>query len=163
MKSLTIVRHAKSSWKYDVIDYERPLKERGINDAKTIAQCLRKKSIHYDKILSSDALRARSTAEIFIKNLDLNSELLEFNHKLYDFEGRDLINVIKKCDDKINNLLLFGHNHAITAFVNSYGSIFIDNIPTSGVVIIEFKINSWQELKPGNTLVKLFPKELNMK
>ena len=76
------------------------------------------------------------------------------------FQGENLLQVIKNCDDTVNNLMVFGHNHAITAFVNTYGDKFIDNVPTCGVVIIEFNINNWKDLKKGKTVKTLFPKDL---
>lgn len=160
MKKIVLIRHAKSSWEYNVIDHERPLNSRGVNDAKNISKLLKNKQLDVDLILSSDAVRTQTTASIFITNLSLKNELLQLDYDLYDFEGRNLINVIKKCNDSVNNLMLFGHNHAITAFVNSYGSKIIDNVPTCGVVIIEFDINNWINLKQGETVFTLFPKEI---
>ena len=160
MKKLILVRHAKSSWEFDVIDHERPLKKRGINDAHLVSKSLKDKNLTFDSILSSDAERTKATADIFIKNLNIDKSLIKFNHDLYDFAGKNLVDVIKNCDAHINNLMIFGHNHALTAFVNTYGDMYIDNIPTSGVVIIKFEINNWQDLNKGNTVDKIFPRDL---
>lgn len=162
MKKLILVRHAKSSWEYDVIDHERPLKKRGINDANLVSNYLKGNHLTFDSVLSSDAVRAKTTASIFINNLNIDKELVELNYSLYDFSGRDLVEVIKSCDSKINDLLIFGHNHAITAFVNTYGSTYIDNVPTCGVVAMEFDISSWQELSKGKTTMTLFPRDLKV-
>jgi phosphohistidine phosphatase len=86
-----------------------------------------------------------------------------YNHELYDFSGENLIKVLKSVDNSINNLMVFGHNHAITHFVNTYGDTFIDNVPTCGVVIIEFDIENWKNLKSGKTTKTLFPRDLKGK
>ena len=160
MKSIILVRHAKSSWEFDVIDHDRPLKKRGVNDANMVSQFLRGKMLIIDKVLTSDAKRAKATADIFINKLEIDHDIVELNHLLYDFAGRDLINVVKNCPNYIDNLMIFGHNHAMTAFVNTYGDNYIDNVPTSGVVIITFEIEKWQDLKPGKTIFKVFPSDL---
>lgn len=160
MRKLIIVRHAKSSWEFDVIDHERPLKKRGINDANLVSKELKKLDINYDSILSSDAERTRLTSKIFIDNLDLNIADVYYMYKLYDFAGRDLLEVVRNCEDSVNTLMIFGHNHAITAFVNTYGDIAIDNVPTSGVVIIDFNITNWKDLVRGKTVKCIFPRDL---
>ncbi len=162
MKKLIIVRHAKSSWEYDVIDHERPLKSRGVSDAHLISGIIQEENFQIDKVISSDALRAKSTAEIFIENLGFNPHLVGYIHKLYDFEGGNLLKVIKECDDTVSCLMVFGHNHAITNFVNTYGSQKIFNVPTSGVVVIEFDILSWKDINLGKTLKTFFPKSFKI-
>lgn len=159
MKKLILVRHAKSSWEYNVIDHERPLKKRGINDAQIISKDLITNFLDVDLVLSSDAMRTKSTASIFISNLNINEEIFTLNHDLYDFSGENLVKTIKQCHDKINCLMVFGHNHAITTFVNTFGDKYIDNVPTCGVVIIEFEINSWKNLNQGKTLKTVFPRD----
>ncbi|WP_055445031.1 SixA phosphatase family protein [Lacinutrix himadriensis] len=160
MKKITIIRHAKSSWEHPVIDFERPLKERGLEDAFLVSSYAKDKIISPDLILSSDAIRARSTADIFIKKLNFQSIDFQTNNKLYDFAGNDLIQVIKSCDNAINHLMIFGHNFAITSFVNTYGSVVYDNVSTSGLVSIDFDIDTWQNLTTGKTVLKIFPKDL---
>jgi len=160
MKKIVIVRHAKSSWKHNVIDFERPLNDRGLRDAKLISEHKFFEDFIPDLIISSDANRAQTTAKIFIDSVNLKNVDFQLNNRLYDFSGNDLFDVIKNCDDSINNLMVFGHNHAMTAFVNLYGSLPIENVATNGLVCIEFDINSWKNLSRGLTLFKVFPKDL---
>lgn len=160
MKKITIIRHAKSSWEHQVTDFERPLKNRGLEDAKLVSTYAKDKIITPDLILSSDANRAKATAEIFIKTLNFQHIDFQANNKLYDFSGRDLLHVINNCDNTINNLMIFGHNFAITSFVNTYGSESYDNVPTCGLVCIQFDIDSWLNLTSGKTILKIFPKDL---
>ena len=160
MKRLILVRHAKSSWKYDVGDHDRPLKTRGKNDAELLAKHTANFYDHPDKIISSTAKRARNTSEYFVKYWDLDATKYSLSRDLYDFSGEDLISVIKSCDDSINSLMIFGHNFAITDFVNTFGTLTIDNVPTCGFVVIDFEIDSWKNLSKGRTSYKLFPREI---
>lgn len=160
MKKLILVRHAKSSWKHNVIDHERPLNERGTDDAELMSNHLKNNKLAVCKVLSSDAVRAKSTASTFISNLNIDKNLLDLNHNLYDFSGENLIETIKKVDASINNLMIFGHNYAITYFVNTYGDKYIENVPTCGVTIIDFNIDNWTDLNKGQTVYTLFPKDL---
>ena len=159
MKRLILVRHAKSSWEHSVTDHDRPLKTRGINDANAVSKAL---IGHFqpDIVLSSDAVRTSITANIFISNLNIEEKIVQFIPDLYDFSGSNLLQVIKSCENHINTLMIFGHNHALTSFVNSYGDTYIDNVPTSGVVVIEFEIDLWKHLTPGKTIYTLFPRDL---
>ncbi len=162
MKKIILVRHAKSSWKYNVIDHERPLNKRGENNAYLVSNYFKEYLLKPDMVISSDAYRAKSTANIFISELKINKNIIHFNHGLYDFSGINLVEVIKNCDKSVKNLMIFGHNHAITAFVNTYGNIGIDNVPTCGVVIIEFDIEDWNDLTQGKTRKTVFPKDLKL-
>ncbi|MGE5943854.1 MAG: SixA phosphatase family protein [Flavobacteriales bacterium] len=159
MKKLIVVRHAKSSWENDAIDHKRLLASRGFEDAKIVSDALKQVDLNIDCILSSDAYRAKTTAELFVANLNLDINLLKFNHELYDFSGEKLLKTIKSTSNSCSQLMIFGHNHAITFFVNKFGDKYIDNVPTCGVVIIEFDINDWNDLKKGNTTATLFPRD----
>lgn len=160
MRKIIIVRHAKSSWEYNVIDHERPLNSKGEKDAKLISQHLKSYKLNPDLILSSDAVRANTTCNIFIENLNLDKNKVYLNHDLYDFVGYNLLEVIKNCEDSFEILMVFGHNHAITAFVNTYGDVYIENVATSGVIMLEFDVDTWKDLKSGKTVLKVFPKDL---
>lgn len=160
MKNLILVRHAKSSWEYDVIDHERPLKTRGINDANLISSNFKNNEFTLDSVLVSDALRTKLTAEIFQKNLEFSPNCCRFEHDLYDFSGEKLTEVIKSCEKSLQNVMIFGHNYAITNFVNTYGDKDFANVPTSGLVWLEFDIDDWQDISKARTKLHLFPKNL---
>ena len=95
-----------------------------------------------------------------MKNLDFDEDKLTILDDIYDFGGEQVIEVIKSLDDAIENVILFGHNHAFTSISNIFGNRYIDNLPTSGLVQLEFDINSWAELKHGKTKLILIPREL---
>lgn len=158
MKKIIIVRHAKSSWEEQVDDHSRGLTARGLKDSELVSLEFKKLQEIPDLILSSTAKRARKTAEIFKQNLNLSPICL--NKDLYDFSGDSLVDTIKHVNMDIDKLMVFGHNHALTNFVNTYGDIYIDNVPTSGLVIIDFQIESWEYIKIGQTVKIIFPRDL---
>ncbi|MBU2951028.1 histidine phosphatase family protein [Tamlana agarivorans] len=160
MKNIILIRHAKSSWEFDVIDHERPLNNRGVADANLVSKQLHKDGVSIDQLVSSDAIRAKDTAGIFISNLKIDNNIVSYHYDLYDFAGYNLIEFIKSCSDAIHNLMIFGHNHAITDFVNTYGNRSIDNVPTSGLVKIQFDVLHWNEIEQGETVKTLFPRDL---
>lgn len=160
MKSLILIRHAKSSWDTPVQDKDRLLNQRGIKDAHQIAR----QAIQFFKnsyyIMSSNAKRAVETAVIFAQNLNWPIESIQFLDELYTFDAYKLENFVKSCDNRYENVILFGHNAAITDFVNKFGDVFIDNVPTSGMVIISFDVEDWSFIKNGRTVKTLFPRDL---
>ena len=160
MKTLILIRHGKSSWETLSSDKERPLLERGEIDIKNVAQTIQKDLPQYFSVWSSNAKRALSTATIFCETIGFLSEKIVFKDDLYTFDNIELENIIKTCDDSIENLILFGHNSAVTDFVNKFGNRFIDNVATSGLVWIEFDCNSWKNTSNGKIKKVIFPKDL---
>lgn len=160
MKTLYLVRHAKSSWDFDVIDHQRPLNERGLKDAPLIAAHIAKKMPKPDYFISSDATRAVTTAVFYVKAYGVDDSALHLEHKLYDFDGRGLVEVIRSMSNDIDRLMVFGHNNAMTNVVNTYGNKRIDNVATAAFTAIEFEIENWSELAPGKTIYTKTPKEL---
>ncbi|MEM6517562.1 MAG: histidine phosphatase family protein [Bacteroidota bacterium] len=159
MKKLILMRHGKSSWEFDLPDDNRPLKSRGINDARLVSEIFKEKNINFDVVLSSPANRAFSTCKIFLKNFNFNFENIQVVPDLYDFHGENVIKTIKNVDDRYHNIMIFGHNHAFTSICNIFGDKFIENLPTSGLAVIEFEIDSWRDLKKGTTTLTIFPSD----
>lgn len=160
MKTLVLVRHAKSSWDHDIADIERSLSSRGYGDANLLSKEFLKYNFVPDALFSSPANRAVTTCKIFIDNCNYQSNQLKIIQDLYDFGGRQVANFIDTLGDENQNVMIFGHNHAFTAIANSFGDIYIDNVPTCGLVMIQFNIDSWKNLDKGHTKLTLFPKEL---
>ena len=155
-----MVRHAKSSWKHDVIDHQRPLKGRGKRDGKMVSAYVKKKLVPPEKIISSDANRALSTALYFKKAFDIGDADFMTNHSLYDFSGRNVIEIIKNLNDSLDRVMIVGHNHAFTSIANMLGNTYIDNVPTCGFVQLEFDVSSWKKIATGKTIMTVFPKDL---
>ena len=159
-KKLILIRHAKSSWEFNLPDEERPLINKGITDAKLVANYLKEKIKNCDAIFASPAKRALSTCNVFSSILNLRNDKIEIVDDLYDFEGEKVINFIKSLNNEYKNVMIFGHNHAFTSISNIFGNKFIDNVPTAGVVVINFDTNDWKKINKGQTELLIFPKQL---
>ena len=160
MKELLIIRHAKSSWEYQVSDRDRPLQERGIRDAHRIGGALSTDLALPNAVFSSPANRALHTCMIIMQQLQLPLKLLKVTEELYDFGGAGLRTFVHSLDNGLNRVMLFGHNHAITDTVNAWGNTYFDNIPTAGFVHLEFETTTWKGVSKGQTRQTLFPKAL---
>lgn len=160
MKTLYMVRHAKSSWKHDVIDHKRPLKKRGDNDAILVSNYVSKEVKKPNKIISSDAVRALTTAEYFKKAFNISEDDFVVNHNLYDFSGHKVMDIIKNLDNSLDRVMIVGHNHAFTSVANMLGNKYIDNVPTCGFVEIQFDDTQWNTISTGTTIQTIFPRDL---
>lgn len=160
MKKLLIIRHGKSSWDYDVNDKDRPLNNRGINDAILVSKHLINKVKDVDFVYSSPAIRALHTCMIFLRNLDLDLSRFLITKNLYDFSGLEVKNFIKSLNNDYKTVMIFGHNHAFTSISNIFGDQYIENLPTSGFVEIHFEVDSWEKVEDGRSKLIVFPKHL---
>ena len=115
VKTLYLIRHAKSSWEDTaLVDKDRPLNDRGQRDAPTMGERLAKRNVKPDLILSSPAVRALTTAEIIAKKLDYRRKDIVVSERLYAVEADDLLDVIHQLGDKVESVMLFGHNPELT-------------------------------------------------
>lgn len=160
MKKLTLVRHGKSSWKTKDDDRHRPLKKRGHSDGRLVANAFVPFFQQGTKVFTSPAVRAKTTSEIFKSVLKIDDSDFSIAEELYTFDEEHILNFIKSRDNSLEQLLLFGHNPAFTALADDLGSEPLDNLPTTGLVMIEFPVSNWEEIKKGNTILRLFPKDL---
>ena len=160
MKRIVLMRHGKSSWEYEVSDKDRPLKERGINDAHLVAQEFNKNDVRIDFAFSSHANRALHTSIIFLRNIGFSFDKFQVTEELYDFSGGAVQNFVENLDNRYDTISIFGHNYAFTSLANAWGDQYIDNVPTAGLVLIKFEVNDWAKLTKGTTEQIIFPKHL---
>lgn len=160
MKNLILIRHAKSSWDAPLEDKDRPLSKRGIYDAHLMASKVGEYLPKSFIVWSSTAKRAKNTAYIFAENLSIPIENIEFKDDLYTFDTHGLEKAIKNCNNQFDNLILFGHNDAITNFVNIFGNRTVENVPTAGFVSLSFNESDWKEIRKGKIENVLFPSHL---
>lgn len=147
VKTLLLIRHAKSDQSFLGNDFERPLNERGKKDAPVIAQRLIDKNITIDAFVSSPAKRAKKTAEIFSEVYKKQNEDIIFISSLYHAPAPEFYEVIKTLNDDHNAVAIFSHNPGITYFVNELAAgIRIDNMPTCAVFAIQTDIEHWKDL-----------------
>lgn len=159
MKTLLLVRHAKSDWPVDVEDFDRPLNEVGIINAPKMARLLKEKSVEIDTFISSPAKRALHTCELF-------SEIFEKSYStdktLYNPRESNFENLIYGLDDSVNSVALFSHNNGISNFANSLTEEIV-NLPTSGVVAYEIDCENWSDFEMAKKRFLFFysPKNFN--
>ncbi len=155
---LILIRHAKSSWEFNLNDKERPINDRGIDDAKLVFKTLKNVSFSNYEVWCSSAKRTIQTAALFSLETGFDFDKIIFKDKLYTFE----INSFIKCLHMNNSdkLIIFGHNNAITDFVNKFGNYYIENIPTCGVVMLQFDTNLFTKTTKGTIQQTIFPRNL---
>ena len=155
MKKIILVRHAKSYWgDQSLSDFDRPLNKRGKNDAPFMGKILKEKSVKPDLIISSPAKRAKKTALVIADKIDYPQNKILFNEELYEASTNDILKVLKKVDEVNQTVMLFGHNPGLTLLNNFISNNYIDNVPTCGVVALEFDKN-WIDLDK-NSCTQLF-------
>ncbi|MCX6174655.1 MAG: histidine phosphatase family protein [Ignavibacteriales bacterium] len=161
-KTLYLIRHAKSSWDDSSLsDFQRSLNDRGLKDSPLMAKLIKGKNIIPDLIISSPAVRAISTAEIFANEFHYNKNKIINDERIYEAAMRDLITTIRKINDEYNIVMLFGHNPGLSNTANLLGNKFLPELPTCAVVGIELKVNSWSEVERncGEIILLEYPKK----
>ena len=157
MKTIYLVRHAKSSWKYpNLDDFERPLNKRGRKSAPFMGTILKKLNVAPNLIISSPANRASMTARIIADKINYPLEKIRYSESIYEFSANALIDVIQHIDDVVNKAMLVGHNPALTDLANYIGDKPISNIPTSGVFCADLDIQSWTKVSDHCGKLKFF-------
>jgi len=149
LKTLILVRHAKSSWDDVTLpDFDRPLNPRGKKDAPRMAKRLKDKIKDIDAFISSPAKRAKKTAKLFIEEFDRDEEEIILVQALYHAGIDDFYQTTNDADDKFKTIALFSHNPGITAFANEIvNKAAPDNMPTCSVFAVKADVNSWSEFK----------------
>jgi len=148
MKTLILVRHAKSDWGNPGLDdFDRPLNERGKKDAPMMAQRMVDKKIKPDAFIASPAKRAAKTAKAFAEAVGRKKDAIIFKEKLYLAESAVFFSVIENADDNFKTIAVFSHNYGITDFANQLTDTRIDNIPTCGVFAVKIHTDKWSNFK----------------
>ena len=160
MKTLILIRHGKAEYRNYAFDKTRNLIDEGIKRSIKVAKesgLILKSDF---KWFSSTGSRAMQTALIFSEVIDISVENITFLDELYTFSILQLNSFIKSLSDDFDKVVIFGHNSALSDFVNENTINSIYEIPTSGFVVIEFETKSWNNLPKGKVIRKLFAKEL---
>ena len=151
MKTVILVRHAKSSWKNPGLkDFDRPLNKRGKRDAPFMGEKIRERNILPDLILSSPAKRARKTAIRFSEEIGYPKEKIQYDDKMYHSDALYLLDLVRDMDDEHETIMLFGHN---PDFSDLADMLLEHNpaptIPTTGVHCIRFAVDRWRKIQKG--------------
>lgn len=151
MKTLYLVRHAKSSWdNANLADFDRPLNRRGEKAAPFMAKLIAEKKALIDLVISSPANRALTTAEIFCDILGYPAENIDQRIEIYNGGINHMLQIVRQIPGSASSAMLFGHNPTLTSFANFLSGEHLDNIVTCGVVRIDMNSNSWQETMMGS-------------
>ena len=143
MKTLFLVRHAKSSWEDSALsDRDRPLKTRGERDVVEMGKRLSRRNVMPGLVMSSPAVRALATAKVVAKALDYKRKKIVVNDRLYGGTADELIDVIEKLDDKLDRVMLFGHNPELTDLAHRLSTDII-HMPTCAIAAFTFDCKTW--------------------
>ncbi len=160
MKTITLIRHAKSDWSMPVDDKMRNITIEGRLRSEKVSLLFTPYLNENYSIFCSDAVRAQQTCKVFMSVWKKSYSEVKIQPELYTFAESNLTKFIFALNNSISHCIIFGHNNAITDFVTKFGGIFVENVPTSGCVSIQFDSDSWSEITEGKTIVKLFPKDI---
>jgi phosphohistidine phosphatase len=151
MRRLTLVRHAKSDWSLPgQQDWDRALNRRGQRDAPEMARRLRGRRLKPDRILTSPAVRAVTTATILARELKVDARRIAQDERLYLASAPVMLAVVRELGGDAAHLMVFGHNPGITEFANRLSAgDQIDNLPTCGVFTATFDVGNWDTLEWG--------------
>lgn len=158
MKKITLLRHSKSSWDYNLDDIDRPLNNLGVAKIKKVAESSKAQFVNSDIIFSSSATRAIHTSLILTRSLSINSNRISICEDLYTFEFNEVVNFINKIENKYSEVVLVGHNPAYTEISNYFSENKILNLPTARWFSMKFDSNSWSDilkLKPTSYINNL--------
>lgn len=147
MKTLYIIRHAKSDWSNPFLrDYERPLNKRGKKNAPFMGEVLAQNHVLPDLILSSGAVRAKTTARIIAEKVGYDTEKIVYEESLYLADETAIERLLKKIPSSKKSVFIVGHNPGLTLFAEYISGHEIGNIPTCGIVTVRLKQNEWKNL-----------------
>jgi len=160
-KTLTVVRHAKSDWSFQVRDIDRPLNDRGFSDAPKMADRLKQRIGTPDLLVSSPAKRALTTAQLFAEHFAIPTKSIAVLSEIYDASTPTLLQAINGFDNTYDSVVLFGHNPGLSdlvTYLSDTGEIV--SLPTCSFAVVQFDNDNWAEITGGlGTLQHLeFPK-----
>jgi phosphohistidine phosphatase len=151
LKTLLLIRHAKSDWgDPSLSDFDRPLNARGKNDAPLMAQRLLDRNIFIDAFISSPANRAKRTARVFAREYKRGKEEIIFRDELYAAPENVFYDVIRNAENKFKCIAIFAHNPGLTDFANQLTDTRVDNIPTCGIFAIKADCDKWKNFETAD-------------
>lgn len=162
MKTIYLIRHAKSSWENPGLrDKDRPLNSRGRRDAPFMAKLLRGQGVNPDQLISSPANRALTTATFFAEAFGKRADDIIIMDRIYEAYSEDILQIIRQLSDEWHTVLLFGHNPTFTDVANYFTRRLIANIPTCGIVQLNADIDRWAAFSPDTAEVAnfMYPKQ----
>ena len=161
LKKLIIIRHSKSSWKnLSLGDFHRPLNNRGKIDAPMMANYLSSRVPKISLLHCSSSVRTFETSKFFTEKIQFDE--IKYDDSLYHGSSFSLLNIINNYSDNYSSVAIIAHNPGLTNLINEITNILLDNLPTTGIVEIDFNCIKWSEIsmKNSNLIDLKFPKQL---
>jgi phosphohistidine phosphatase len=146
MRRLYIVRHAQAIMDDSISDYERPLSEVGINEAKSIAHKLVSTGMRPDLMISSGACRALDTARIIREVFGLLSNVIEVHDELYLSDMDKIFKALADIQDSKNSVMIISHNPGISRFLGTITGDDSVNMPTGSMSVVEIHVGHWRNI-----------------
>ncbi|WP_424962000.1 SixA phosphatase family protein [Ekhidna sp.] len=161
MKTVYLIRHAKSSWSFDLSDHDRPLGKRGRKDVIKMGKHLASQQPAPEVLISSTASRAFYTALHICDQYGIDEGNIRLDKNLYHAGSGEILEIIKK-SPSCDRLAIFGHNPGFTSAANAFANLNFDNVPTCGIVGINFNVRYWKDVNFGEGMLAFFyfPKEI---
>ncbi len=157
MRTLLLIRHSKSDWSdSSITDKERPLNKRGRRDAPFMAHLIKSKGIIPDLFISSPAERAIQTAKYFAEEFNFDKLKIVIRDEIYSQGATNIRRILSQVDNSYCCVFLFGHNPDLTLLANNLSDTFVENIPTTGIVCIDFEFKSWQNILTQQGKMRFF-------
>ncbi|MGI8788616.1 MAG: SixA phosphatase family protein [Pyrinomonadaceae bacterium] len=160
MKTLYILRHAKSSWDDAILsDFERPLNERGLEAAPLMGEMMKKNNFQPDIIISSPATRAKQTASLIKDAAQIVGEI-KFDERIYEASPRSLVEVVSEIDDRNETALIVGHNPGLESLIKILTGK-LEPMPTAALAVVDLNIERWSEINSstGSLRILIRPKD----
>ncbi len=153
MKTLYLLRHAKSSWEQsDLADYDRPLNDRGRSTAPFMGELIKREGLVPELVLSSPAVRARQTAELVAKAAGITA-VIKFKEKIYEASPQTLQQLVASLDDRADSAMLVGHNPGMEGFVRLLTGR-MEVMPTTALAIIDLDISGWEQIDANSGVLR---------
>lgn len=156
-KTLLLVRHAKSSWQEPGLsDDERPLLKSGIQRTKRVIKYLKEAGVKPDLVIASHAVRALETAKLLTEKLHYPSHKILIERNIYYHDAEGLYELVLALPDNKQEVMMVGHNPAMTQFVNMFLEEKLDYLPTTGIVSVSFDVEEWSQIPLATKTVNFF-------
>lgn len=162
MKRIVIVRHAKAVPHGYEDDFNRDLRDSGVVDAQRVSNELKKRGVFPDRIISSPALRALKTAQIFADTLNFEKQNIRKNPEIYDgLTTDDFVEIIRTQPKEAKTVFFFGHNPDFENFAQNILTKYTQEMPTCATIVIDFDVNNWEKVAPrtGMMAFQVTPKQ----
>ena len=164
MKRIVIVRHAKAvPHGYDD-DFNRDLRDSGVVDAQCVSRELKNRGVSPDRIISSPALRALRTAQIFADTYGFEKQSIRKNSEIYDgLTTNEFVEIIRTLPKEAKTVFFFGHNPDFENYAQNLITRYTQDMPTCATIVIEFDVDNWEKVAPrtGMMAFQMNPKDFS--